>query len=38
MRDVAARQTVAGSPATDIKKFFRSVATIQKLANKEINL
>ena len=32
MRDVAAHQTVAGSPATDIKKFFRTVATIQKLA------
>ncbi len=34
MRDVAAHETVAGSPAFEIKTFFKTVAVLKKMANK----
>ncbi|HYM02084.1 MAG TPA: UDP-3-O-(3-hydroxymyristoyl)glucosamine N-acyltransferase [Stellaceae bacterium] len=35
MRDVAAGETVLGSPALPVKEFFRQVATLQRLARKK---
>jgi UDP-3-O-[3-hydroxymyristoyl] glucosamine N-acyltransferase len=32
MRDVAAGETVIGSPATPVREFFRQVAVVQRLA------
>jgi len=35
MRNIKAKQTVAGNPAFEVKNYFRSLATLKKLANKE---
>jgi UDP-3-O-[3-hydroxymyristoyl] glucosamine N-acyltransferase len=35
MRDVAAGETVVGSPAVPVKQFFRQVAAVQRLAQKK---
>ena len=35
MRDVAAGETVAGAPAVPIKQFFRRVATLRRLSERE---